>query len=81
MFEETIQGANESVASNYTRLESEDWDAIKGKRINGHGKISGLTNAEGEHHPAVIKTEDGALFTPEELKFADFDGRHGILDF
>lgn len=63
----------------YTRLEPSDWTKLKGKRVNGHGRIVGWTNAEGEQHPAVVRTEDGSLFTPEDLAVVDFDGRHGII--
>lgn len=68
--------------STYTRLEPEDWEVLEGKRIRGHGEIVGWTNAEGELHPAIITTEDGSLFTPEELADeVDFDGRHGRVDY
>lgn len=76
MYVETFDGG-----SRYVRLESGDWDKIKGKRIVGEGKITGLTNADGENHPAVIRTDEGSLFTPTELDFAQFDGRHQCVDF
>lgn len=67
--------------SRYTRLEAEDYEEVDGKRINGHGKIVSWTNAEGENHPAYVRTEDGRAWTPEELALAEFDGRHGWIDF
>lgn len=61
----------------YVRLESEDWDELEGKRLNGHGKIIHWTNAEGEHHPAFVTTEDGEVHTPMDLTYdRKFDGRH-----
>lgn len=76
MFEETFEDG-----TTYTRLESGDFDVLRGKRINGHGRITGYTNAIGELHPAVIHTEDGGSFTPEELELVEFDGRHGFIDY
>lgn len=81
MYEEVIRGANETIASTYTRLESEDWANLEGKRIKGHGKIVTWTNAKGEHHPAFVTTEDGSMFTPEELEHVEFDGRHRFVNY
>lgn len=65
----------------YRRIEQEDWEEIEGKRINGHGKIVGMTNAEGEHHPAFVTTEDGEPWTLGDLMYdVEFDGRHAIID-
>lgn len=67
--------------SEYTRFESDDWSEIEGKRINGHGEIIGYTNAEGEHHPAFVRTDNGSMFTPAELKHdVEWDGRHNLID-
>jgi hypothetical protein len=67
--------------SEYRRLEDDDWNEIKGKRINGHGEIVGITNAHGEHHPAFVTTEDGEPFTPGDLMYdVEWDGRHDFID-
>ena len=68
--------------SEYRRIDRDDWDELKGKRINGHGKIVGMTRAEGEHHPSFVTTEDGEPFTLGDLKYdVNWDGRHSFIDF
>lgn len=79
MFQEELEDGNYTTA--YTRFEEEDVEQLNGKRIKGHGKIVSVTNAEGELHPALVTTEDGAMFTPEELATEGFDGRHGFVDY
>jgi len=64
----------------YTRLESEDWEELKGKRVKGYGKIVGWTTSEGEQHPAILHTTGDEDLTPEDLPYAEFDGRHGFID-
>ena len=79
MYEEQLDGGS------YTRLDSDDFDKLNGKRITApaqhRGKVCGWTNADGEEHPAIIHI-DGADedITPEELPYVDFDGRHGFMD-
>ena len=73
--------------SSYTRTDADDREAIKGKRITAPaeyaGKISHVTDAEGEHHPAIVHV-DGSDANPTAHEvlagFVDFDGRHGFLD-
>jgi len=73
--------------SSYTRTEADDRETIKGKRITEpaeyKGKISHVTDAKGENHPAIVHVE-GSQANPtahEVLNgFVDFDGRHGFID-
>ena len=73
--------------SSYTRPSDKERHAMKGKRITSperfKGKISHVTVAQGEHHPAIVHV-DGAEENPtvhEVLNgFVEFDGRHGFVD-
>ena len=73
--------------SRYTRTDKKDREAIKGKRITAPaeyaGKISHVTNAKGEHHPAIVHV-DGSDANPTAHEvlhgFVEFDGRHGFMD-
>lgn len=70
--------------SSYTRLEIKEQNELVGKRITSprehKGKIRGITNAKGEHHPCIIHIEGGEDITPDDLVFIEFDGRHGFID-
>jgi len=73
MYEETFE-----TGERYTRLEESDMDII-GKRVNGHGKIKAHIHTPGDRHPDLLRTEDGCVFTPDELRRMNFDGRHGEI--
>jgi hypothetical protein len=75
MYEEEFEDG-----THYTRLEQDDFDKIRGKRINGRGKIVGYTVARGELHPCLIHIEGGDDITADELPYVDFDGRHGFVE-
>lgn len=75
MFEEEVDDG-----TTYIRLEPEDFDKIRGKRINGRGKIVGYTPAVGEMHPCLVHIEGGNDIAAHQLPYMEFDGRHGWVD-
>jgi len=63
----------------YIRFGDDTHSKIAGKRITGgetEGRIRGITNAEGEHHPAVVHVEGGQDISASQLPYCEFDGRH-----
>lgn len=66
--------------SEYGRIEADDWDKLNGMRVMGRGKIVAYTNAEEEHHPAVLHVDGGEDLAVHELCYVEFDGRHGFVD-
>jgi len=67
--------------SEYRRIDDDDWEMLKGKRVNGHGKIEGCTVCDGEHHPSYVITSDDSFLTLGDLMYdVEWDGRHNMID-
>jgi len=65
--------------SDYVRFDKGDADELIGARLTGGdttGQIRGVTNAHGEHHPAIIHVDGGRDIAAHQLPFHEFDGRH-----
>jgi len=82
MFEETFHADDGGrITESFSRFESDDIDALMGKRVKGKGKIEGYTQAKGELHPAFVQTDEDEQIAAHELPYMDWDGRHNDLPF
>jgi hypothetical protein len=65
--------------SDYIRFAPGAHTKLAGKRITGgetEGRIRAITNAAGEHHPAIIHVEGGEDIAAHQLPYCEIDGRH-----
>jgi len=63
----------------YVRFARDVHSKLAGKRITGgetEGRIRGITNAQGEHHPALVHIDGGPDIAAHQLAYCEFDGRH-----
>jgi hypothetical protein len=68
VYRESFDGDRE-----YLRLEPGECSDLVGRKVPGHGTISGCTNCEGELHPCLIHFYGGGEdVTAEELRRIGF---------